>query len=531
MDDTTLSGDWLDGMQDAFYNDLNRLRDADAITLDEFTGLTQALLPNNAQPKVHQLWIGRKGERLSNLAGCFVVTPGSSTLRIFMYAPVRGLEIFATELELTSVLEQRLSNPLLREDLLRFTLIEDRASLIAAKPLNIRLQAVYGNVFADCAQAVFDTRRHNLEGLDRHLAMFPSLRQVLNDGLKEQLDLSFQGMDLLPSSVVVDSFEQPVPPEALAVGTASNQVVSITASAAPQRVSSMSLSDAALLYYTNDGWPNSQTRWYHSPTVRVADLSKLLDKQMQALVKSVTQGLEAKMKAITAAFWSYSFNGLSLRTWGIQVIGDRFFNELLHARHKGVITREQFAGFKVPYALDPMPGAYWCSNWKAVKLSLTDSNNVLIEFAGLFNAYLPGSSGEVFLCCHSRGMERFAKRTELTGALRERLRPLDDEGSLMSHVSLDQQAIFEQLQNRNLKVGVSVIDQNLFENVLQTIVDKQSRDIGYLLVKAKERAADLDATIDQALDVRVLLDPQLLSLGSQGRWSTRLELDPLRATT
>lgn len=538
MDDVTFSGDWIAGMRDGFFSELNSLRESGDLSQEEFSWLTKSLLETNGRPTVHRLLIGEVGEPLADLAGYFVVTSGTGTMRTFMYSPVVGLEAFATEFELSHALEQRLGNPLLREDVLRFSPIEDRPSLASVGPLNIKYEPVYGDAFVERAQSVLDLRSHNLEGLTQRLIKFASLRQVLNDGLKVQLDLDFQGLDLSPMSTVVNSYEKLSPAIAAAIVATTAvvvpadlfvpQVVSV-ASVAPSLVSSMSLSDAALLYYANDGWSQEHIRDYHSLSVPVDDRSKKLDERMQALVRRVTQGLEAQMKAITAAFWSYSFNGLSAREWSVQVVGDRFFNELLRARHQGVISREQFASFKVSYALDQASPSYWPSSWKPGKLSLTGSGNVLIEFAGLFNAYLPGHNGEVFLCCNSGGMERFAHRSVLTGALWSRLKQSGHEKSLRAHVSLDQQAIFRVIKNGRLDVEVNVLEHNLFESVVQSIVDKQSRDLTYLLTWAREQGSNLSAVVDHAFDVRELLDPQLLTLGTQGRWSTRLVLDPLLA--
>lgn len=536
MDDETPSGDWVEGMRDGFFSDLSQWRESGHLTEEESSWLTSALLETQGIPPVHRLLIGEAGEPLADLAGYFVVTPGSSAMSTFMYSPVAGLEIFATQLELSNALGQRLLNPLLREDLLRFVPIENRLGLASIGPLKIKYEPVYGDVFIERSQSIVDLRSHNLEDLTRHLITAPSVRRVLNEALKEQLDVYFQGMDLSPLSTVVDSYEKRLPPESAAVVASSalivpaNLLVPAAASVAvavPHLVASMSLSDAALLYYANAGWPQAHIREYHSPTVPVADRSKILDEHMQALVGAVTRGLEARMKAITAAFWAVEFNGLSLKAWSIQVVGDRFFHELLHARHNGVISREQFANFKVSYVSDQALASYWQSNWKPGKLSLTGPGNVLIEFAGLFNAYLPGHNGEVFLCCNSSGMERFAHRSVLTGALWSRLKQSDHKKSLRAHVSLDQQAVFRVIQNAKFEVNVNVLKHNLFESVVQSIIDKQARDIAYLMAWAKEQGFDLSATVDHALDVRELLDPQLLTLDTQGRWSTRLLLDPL----
>jgi Arc/MetJ family transcription regulator len=71
-----------------------------------------------------------------------------------------------------------------------------------------------------------------------------------------------------------------------------------------------------------------------------------------------------------------------------------------------------------------------------------------------------------------------------------------------------------------LSLSAERIDRPLFEECMDSIIALQSRNLAYALSQRDKGAKQVAVMIDDALDVRRLIDRGLLRLGSVGRWRT-----------
>ena len=496
MDDVTPTDDWAAVLQERFLSDLVQAEGSAQLTAGERACLQQVM---ELQPgEVHRLMIAAEGGPAADLAGFFIVLQANNkALSAFMFSPVAGLEKFANAPALRAALEQRLATPALREDILRFLPIEVRESLTLGHPLKLKRLLIETRVFANRQQSIIALQQHNLELIRERLLGLPSLRAVLDQALKLQLDQEFQGLDLAPQSLWVNSY----------VGG--------------RQVSGMSLGAAALRFMARGAWPQDLIREYLSPTVPYVQLqakSPTLDARMQALVGRATEAAQGAIHEQILAFWSSEVEGLSLRTVAQQVMGDYFFNELLQARHQRRVGPEQFAELKGLCCAQPPAG-----QWRPARLSLLEQDNAEVALAGLFNAYVPATQAELFLFSGRTGLQAFSSSVSFKENLLERLKDPRHIASLLPHVSRDQQAVLRNMHN--VIVEVEMISGDLFEDRVQSIIDKQLRDLRYLMSTVKGTELDVNAVVDHALDVRTLLDPRLMQLSTQGRWSTGLALE------
>lgn len=230
------------------------------------------------------------------------------------------------------------------------------------------------------------------------------------------------------------------------------------------------------------------------------------------------------LKVAIEAYWSTDVAGLSLRERCVQAVGDRFFNALLQARHAGVVSPEQFSEFKAFPRLNTRVAGHWRERWQPARLLLLEFGTAQIELTGLFNTYLPASTGEVFLFGNRGGLEKFANRSQLRDALLSGLKDTQKEKVLMSHVALEEQAELRVM--REVIVEVELIGSGMFETLVQSILIKQLRDTVYLMGKVSAQGVGFRAAVDHGLDIRNLLDPQLMTLDTHGRWTTGFVLDP-----
>lgn len=500
MDDISPLGDWAEAIQDDFLKEAGRLKAAGTLTENEAAVLDHVI----ALPSAHvdRLLISPEGGSAAELVGHFVVTQaGDPALKQFLYSPVTGLKPYASAAALHDALQQCVADPVSRQDVLHFVPSEVRAGLASATILRVQRERIEAGVFAQCQQSIIALRAHQLELCSERLLGFPSLREALNALLFQQLEQEFQGLDLSPLTTWVNSYVSGLP-------------------GGPRlRVASMNLSDAALRYFAN-GWPDDQLREYLSPSVpyeTTQAYSPTLDVRMLRVVREATRLLPALIKTWVEDFWSLSIDGMSLRELADQIADDCFFNALLQARHIRVIDNSLFSQLKA--FCGPVQAG---RPWQAVQLSLLDLGNAEVELAGMFTAYLPANGADVFLFSEHAGLERFGSRASLRQTVLNRLKAPSATNSLLLHLSRDQQVQLRKMHN--LILQVSVISDALFANRVQSIINKQQRDLTFLLDAAKGSDYDVNALVDHALDVRRLLDPRLQRLHTEGRWSTSLAL-------
>ena len=507
MDEVMPSADWAKAMRERFSNDFVRLNTAGELTADESACLQQVL---GATPQnVFSLMMSAPNAPLADLAGHFVITQGDNKReRIFLFSPVSGIEVFSTSPALRLALEQRLAEPASRMMLLHFVPIEVRVSLASTQALKLRRVLIESPVFAARQQSIVDLRVHNLELIQQRLAGLPFLRDVLNARLKQALDVEFQGLDLSPLTTVVNRYDASVAAE-------------------PERrpVSSMNLGDAALRLLVHDDEADPYVREYRSPTVPYVQAqaqSLTLDARMLALMHTAIAALPGAMGERITQHWSLDIDGLSLRAIAGQVMADYFFNELLQARHDERMSLVQFDAFMWLFTVPPV-ALGWNGKWKPAGLLLQEPHKAVVALSGLFTVYVPVIGAEMYLFSDQLGLERFDSGSAVKAEILGRLKDPRSLNSLFNHVSLDQQPVLRAMHS--IIVEVAVIDTELFADRVQSIIDKQLRDIAFRLQSLQGTGHDASAVVDHALDVRRLLDPRLPALGSVERWTTGLALE------
>lgn len=505
-------GDWIAVMQEGYLANVARLDAAGQLTAEELATLQQVAA---LQPQyVYALELGADNGPLADLAGHFMVTQADNNQRdAFLYSPFTGLERIANSTVLRTTLKRRLADPLARDTLLRFMPIEVREGLRSVRSLRVRRVLIEGRVFDHRRRSVLDLRLHNLELLQARLLGLPSLRDVLNAQLAVALEQQFQGLGLSAQALRVNSY-------------------AMTAADDQPALSSMSLADLALKYLAKSEWPGNQVREYLSPTVAFDALqarSPTLDVQMYRLVRETAGGIKDLLLQQLEAWWYLDIHGLSLRVLAVEIMADRFFNELLQARHEGRIGPSLFDELMDAGRLRREDDRHPRGQWRATQLSLRGQGPVRVDLAGLFCLSASAIRPELFLFSARSGLEHFDNEEAFKRQLLARLKEPRSNESLLAHVSRDQQPVLRHMMDT--VIGVEIIDGDLFESRVRSIIDKQRRDISFLLGAVRGTDYDVNAVVEHGLDVRVLLDPRFGRLGQHGRWSTRLALDgPASAT-
>ncbi|MBK5548976.1 hypothetical protein JFU49_01560 [Pseudomonas sp. TH03] len=128
------------------------------------------------------------------LTGAFVMSKpddGEATL----YTPWKGLIKFADIADLNSKLEQWLTEPAGKRELLRYLSVEQRCTALAAKTLSVSTQQIDGAVFQDQEALIERNQQHNITTMLAELLKLPTLQSMLDTVLKNALTKRFAALD------------------------------------------------------------------------------------------------------------------------------------------------------------------------------------------------------------------------------------------------------------------------------------------------------------------------------------------------
>lgn len=507
MSERSPSEDWADELQTQFSKNLADLVAAGKVTEPERACLQQVL--SETPEGVSHLMIAGQGGPVAHLAGYFLVAQeDNKRLRTFLFSPVFGIEIFPHGPALRAALEQRLADPVERSALLHFVPIEVRSSLAAGAALKLKREPLEQRVFEHRQQSVIEVRSHNLELTQERLNGLPSVRDVLYALLKEALDNEFQGLDLSPYSTVVNRYDSPP----------------IAGQTRPL-MSSRSLLEEALYALANGVEAEQPVREYVSPSVpfiKEQAQSPTLDTRMQALISTALAALPQAVVDQTREYWTTQVEGLSLQEIARQTMTDHFFNELLQARSEGRISEQQFAELLLLFSPSRPALGEQAAKWLPVRLSLLEQEKAEIDLVGMFSVSMPASAQGMYLFGTPSGLEHFASGAALKADVLARLKDSRLFNQLLTYVSLEQQSILYEMYT--VIVEAEVIAPDVFGDRVQSVINKQLRDIAFRMRTQPGAGHDVGAVVDHALDVRKLLDPRLLTLDTGGRWTTGLAL-------
>ncbi|UZE89133.1 hypothetical protein [Pseudomonas viciae] len=168
------------------------------------------------------------------LAGCFTLsalsgTKASAPKPAFLYTPLGGIKKFDSPDALARRIDEMLAHPTERDDLFQLLSIAQRAELNSAATLTQSRQIINGDVFKTQVESIEHAQDLNALAMVNELIKLPSLTSMLDEVLNEVLS----NFDHKQARVTLSTGD----PQA-------NQVTK-----------SLSLSDAVLLYFHNQGRP------------------------------------------------------------------------------------------------------------------------------------------------------------------------------------------------------------------------------------------------------------------------------------
>lgn len=464
--------------------------------------LQQAVYDQPSIPAVRacNLFVSRHASRAVLWAGALLLREHDSPESpLFLFTPQGTLERFASEGALRQGLEQRLDDVSQQAQLLHFIPVDVRPLLQKAGELTLRTQAVPAPVMQHVSQGVSDYLARCREETLASLVGAPTLRAVLDAQLRSALEGEFPGLQLDPNSFWVLSRSPAQPP------APAGEVITTT------------LSSTALDFYCKGLLPAHETREYLGLPVDAPAQALSPQAVEQRLVRAMTRAtlnLDAHMRAALDAYWQAAPGARpSPLEYCVARLGDLFYQQALQARHDGLITREQFDRLQRPGF-----GGDRTAQVQAAQLSVFDPQRGEVPLSGLFCLFSPGRNSPVFSFSGALGLIRHDSRAHLKTWVLSSLRAPSRFALIAPHIAADQHELIIGMTEPRLSVENLAVDA--FSGCVQAIRDRQVSDFNFLLSQFRAGKVVV-AAVDHALDIRELIDHDLLALNSQRRWSSR----------
>ena len=451
-----------------------------------------------APMEVSQLLLSVPGTDDVPLAGTFAMSRPQDG-EVTLYTPWRGLTKFADMTDLKSKLKEWLASDAGKRELLRFLSIEQRCALSGAIP-DIATKAIAGAVFQAQQLTLESNQAQNINTMTAELLKMPTLQSMLNDTLKNALHKPFPKLDQrltrLKSFIsTVSAFDE---------------------QAYEHTTSLLSLSDALLHFYLTNQWPAGDSRVFAHPGHDVSsDVDNLA---WERAVKEIAQSFTPHLHSLLEVFWNTEMsNGLSRKAFFTKGLRDTFHLKLLLQRQEGVLTTQEYLQL-MSVSLAPTD-----TTLRIEKVRVTAPFK---HFAQLASTLMIGGADTLgFLYTPSRGIEATDTLSAVKKIVLQMLKSEGHEDTLLNFMSLDERITFLGLEPEERQVEGAPVVGSVFEEVMSDILRKQRDNLSHALSRYRESGGTLSAhaLLDNALDVRGLLDDRLLTTDSAGRWSTRVD--------
>ncbi|VVP68928.1 hypothetical protein PS918_00832 [Pseudomonas fluorescens] len=470
-------------------------------TLDDLNWLntvylaTQDARQADARPMhAWQLLLTPAGRPGIALAGAFVMSRPDDG-EAMLYTPWKGLIKFADINDLLIKLKAWLKEDIGKRELLRFLSIEQRSALSADTAPGISTQAIVGAVFEQQMLTLERNAAQNITTMIGELVKMPTLQTMLDETLKHALFKAFPKLDQRLTRFV---------------RTGSTD--------AEHTLPSLSLSDTLLHVYLTNDWPTGGSRVFSNP---VHGVSSDDDNQAwEGAVKEIAQSFTPHLRSLVETFWNTPMDhGQPRSAFFAECMRDTFHLKLLQQRQQNVLTTQEYLRLmKVSLA----PGATDPLRIEKVRISAP-----LRHYADLASSLMIGNADTLgYLYTQSRGIEATSDLPAVKKIVLQMLNSEGHEDTLLNFTSLDERRTLLSIEPDEREISGVPIVGSVFEQLMADIQQKQLHNLSHALRRYRESEGTLapHALIDNALDVRALIDDRLLAANAEGRWSPHVDL-------
>lgn len=470
---------------------LNELAAPHGLTQADLDWLHHAALPDYIQRSeqspamtIETVTLDIQGKPLIPLAGCLVLSaPGDHPA--FLYTPYGGIVKCDSPEFVEHKLDEMLAAPQERDELFRLLSLSQRNELKGATFEKTRRTA-YGNPLDTQLASIKKAQELNAQAMVQELLHVPSLAAMLDQVLQELLD-NFDHKQARVSLSLIKGADVP----------------------SEQWTRSMPLSDAVLIYFHHQGWPDGYEAAFTHPSTEQSPENTL---HWQTMVKLTAGNLAQRLIDCLTAYWdATSPLKISRRQLVSGVIADKLRSTIVTEHMKGQLTTAQSS--ELHRLFRPSRPDERLMFIETVRLWEHETHSV--ELAGS----LMISANEHYLYTPGGGIQKVDHHS----GFRDRLLGTDVADS---HLGAFYGLLSLEERNRLLRMDAAQVSGKevtlpVFDSMGEAIIAKQLDNIHFALEMSRQGEFDIHALVDKALDIRTLIDNSLLDQKVAGHWGAR----------
>ncbi|MCH5513790.1 dermonecrotic toxin domain-containing protein [Pseudomonas syringae] len=478
-----------EALRSRFTQDIQYATDEARITSDEGRWLRSLVATDTSAdsgttfPRVDRLTIEDGSAGNAELAGAlFISDPDNADAPVFLSTLAFGIERFASRSLLLAGLQQRLAEvsdmSIVEADRVEDALFEARSLAV------IRQQARY---LEDLWTLLQDLP-------DLYSACGKALQAVLlARGLGDGIDVFTQIVQILEMSPAADP-------------------------GLPSVVGTQYLIDAAVQVFIGELIPTGLTRQFLD--ARGDILSQAQSTLFEQALSDSVSAVSAAYEQLLVDYWtSLRPDGRTVKDFATRALAECFRQHLLSSRAHGAMTDAEYRHLLT--LLPSSPEAIDAQSIRVRRLSVSVAGQEPVKLVGVALIEFPADElAGVYLYSSLSGLLRFS---DSANAIEHVLSDPSRNGmlfysSLDDHVSIRMQGPVEVRQD--------TLATEFFSDFVGSLIALQKRNLRYALALPAIDAAKIPVRVDDALDIRGLLDGRLLNLHDSGRWrSERLTFD------
>ncbi|MEQ7922117.1 DUF6543 domain-containing protein [Xanthomonas sp. WHRI 1810A] len=347
--------------------------------------------------------------------------------------------------------------------------------------------------FAHRTWAILEQQVRLLSDQITHLKSLPSLRTALSHALKQQFETLEPGVEVDLSNQLLQIREAGSPPGAVRAVH--------------------SLLDEAYDQLTGRAVPSGSVRYFLDS--RGAALDHATSARYAQALAGAVSNVNSQYPLSLADYWDREGLNAARREYFTGAIHDVFLHELHRRRHDGTLSGSALR--RIRSMLSPAEGRAEDGTAQAKKLVLTLTDGKQMALAGAFLISDVEAGADVMLMyTPAHGLRRINR---LQSAI-DHFAGAEGLPELLPYLSLDEQTALQaalQAAQESLSITVQPLQEPLFDAQIEAITALQGRNLKFALGLPLPARGALTSMLDDALDVRRLLDARLLPFGA-GRW-------------
>ncbi|MEN1835871.1 DUF6543 domain-containing protein [Pseudomonas lijiangensis] len=376
------------------------------------------------------------------------------------------------------------------------TLLNERYARSASLPLRLDVEVIDDSFFERQMELILQQQMEHLSLLSDRLHQLPSLQNALAQTLQEKLRASLPQSSVNVFNDMSQTLYTPVP----SPGTLAVPVVTDT----------QYLAHAVLSEYDAVPHASKPDRCFLGPEGQVLSTESALP-YVQAMSQTV-QGLPDSYERFIVEYWDQSLNdGWTMTTFAGYALAESYRQTLLSSRENGTLTPFEFRRLR---ALLPSPSAPPDRDWVHVhRISVSIGEQGPVKLLGvLLIQFTAGSLPGFYMFSVMEGFRRFVDEKAVAtyfGTEKGRL-------ELLRYSSLNDHPLVK--APGRVQVHLDIIEHSLFVEHIGSIIAMHRRNLDYALGLPAVSHRLATVRIDDALDIRALLDSRLFALHDSGRW-------------